>query len=282
MKEAQEQLRGANEKKAEMDALVAKLNGELAVLQAEFQKAMDEKEAAENEASRCARRLDLAQRLVNALGSESERWGTAIITLTEQLKVIVGDVLLASAFVSYVGPFNKAFRDRIINKDFMSFFVSNKIPMSPNSNVIKILTDEATIAQWNNCKLPADRVSIENGCILTSSERYPLMIDPQLQGITWIKKEKDQDLKVGRLNNMKRLLQTLEVSIASGQCVLIENMEESIDAVLASVYSRATIKRGRSLYLTLGDKEIALHPDFRLFLHTKLSNPHYPPEIQAE
>ena len=163
MKEAQEQLRDANEKKILVDALVAKLNEELAVLQAEFQKAMDEKEAAENEANRCARRLDLAQRLVNALGSESERWSTAIITLADQIKVVVGDVLLASAFVSYVGPFNKAFRDIIIQKEFMSFFVSNKIPMSPNSNPITILTDEATIAQWNNCKLPADKVSIENG-----------------------------------------------------------------------------------------------------------------------
>ena len=114
--EAQEQLRVASEKKAKIDALVAKLNGELAVLQAEFQKAMDEKEAAENEANRCARRLDLAQRLVNALGSESERWGTAIINLTDQLKVVVGDALLASAFVSYVGPFNKTFRDIIIHK----------------------------------------------------------------------------------------------------------------------------------------------------------------------
>ena len=32
----------------------------------------------------------------------------------------------------------------------------------------------------------------------------------------------------------------------------------------------------------MGDKELNLHPDFALFLHTKLSNPHYPPEIQAE
>jgi len=32
----------------------------------------------------------------------------------------------------------------------------------------------------------------------------------------------------------------------------------------------------------MGDKELNLHPDFQLFLHTKLSNPHYPPEIQAE
>merc|ERR1719230_1552914 len=32
----------------------------------------------------------------------------------------------------------------------------------------------------------------------------------------------------------------------------------------------------------LGDKEIVLHPNFKLFMQTKLSNPHYPPEIQAE
>ena len=61
VREAQEQLREANEKKTQMDALVEKLNGELAILQAEFQKAMDEKEAAEKEADRCERRLDLAK-----------------------------------------------------------------------------------------------------------------------------------------------------------------------------------------------------------------------------
>jgi len=32
----------------------------------------------------------------------------------------------------------------------------------------------------------------------------------------------------------------------------------------------------------MGDKELSLSPNFKLFLHTKLSNPHYPPEIQAE
>ena len=281
--EAQEQLRAANEKKAQMDALVEKLNKELAILEGEYNKAMAEKQAAEDEANRCASRLDLAQRLVNALGSESERWGNAIVTLTEKLKVVIGDVLLASAFVSYVGPFNKAFRDMIIKEKFIPFFQENNIPLSPDSNPINILTDEATVAEWNNCKLPADQVSIENGCILTSSERYSLMVDPQLQGITWIKeKEKDHDLKMGRLTNMKKLIQMLELSIEVGNPVLIENMEESIDAVLASVYGRAIIKRGRTIYMPLGDKEIPLNADFNLFLHTKLSNPHYPPEIQAE
>jgi hypothetical protein len=29
----------------------------------------------------------------------------------------------------------------------------------------------------------------------------------------------------------------------------------------------------------MGDKELSLHKDFKFYLHTKLGNPHYPPEI---
>ena len=50
--------------------------------------------------------------------------------------------------------------------------------MSANPNPLLVLTDEATIAGWNNFGLPPDRVSTENGAILTSSERYSLIIDP--------------------------------------------------------------------------------------------------------
>lgn len=58
-----------------------------------------------------------------------------------------------------------------------------------------MLADEAEIAQWNTQGLPSDSVSVENGSILTKSERYPLIIDPQLQGIGWIKtKEASNDL----------------------------------------------------------------------------------------
>lgn len=36
------------------------------------------------------------------------------------------------------------------------------------------------------------------------------------------------------------------------------------------------------MYVKLGDKDVEYNKNFKLFLHTKLSNPHYPPEIQAE
>ena len=144
----------------------------------EFQAAMDDKNNAVAEAERCERKLNLAQRLVGALGSEQERWSQSIIDLGEYLKVIIGDVLLASAFVSYVGPFNKQFRDIIVTDNFVKFFQANGIPMSPSANPLSVLSDEATVAGWNNCGLPPDRVSTENGSILTNSARYSLIIDP--------------------------------------------------------------------------------------------------------
>ena len=35
-------------------------------------------------------------------------------------------------------------------------------------------------------------------------------------------------------------------------------------------------------YIKMGDKEVEYHPEFRLILHTKLANPHYKPEMQAQ
>ena len=35
-------------------------------------------------------------------------------------------------------------------------------------------------------------------------------------------------------------------------------------------------------YIKIGDKECEYHQNFKLILHTKLANPHYQPEMQAQ
>jgi dynein heavy chain len=85
--------------------------------------------------------------------------------------------------------------------------------MSENSDPIKILTTDAICASWFTNGLPPDSVSVENGCILNNSERYSLIIDPQLQGITWIRKTYDpKGLKVTRLTNPK-MVKTIEFAV---------------------------------------------------------------------
>ena len=78
------------------------------------------------------------------------------------------------------------------------------------------------------------------------------------------------------------MVKILELAIEAGKPVLMENLMNSIDAVIQPVYARAIIKKGKSQYLKMGDKELNLHPKFKFYMHTKLSNPHYAPEIQAE
>ncbi len=36
------------------------------------------------------------------------------------------------------------------------------------------------------------------------------------------------------------------------------------------------------VWYRIGEEEVEFNPSFKLILHTKLSNPHYPPEVQAE
>lgn len=37
-----------------------------------------------------------------------------------------------------------------------------------------------------------------------------------------------------------------------------------------------------SRYILIGGKECAYNSNFKLILHTKLANPHFPPELQAQ
>ena len=273
------ELKEATEKLEIVQEKVRKLQEELDIVMAEKEKAERELNEAVTNETNCKNKLNLARRFIGALGSSSERWTVNIQEYNAQLEVMIGDILISSAFVSYCGPFPKKYREGI-KASFFEFIEANKIPKSEMAmDPLKILTNDAEKAKWNNQKLPADPVSIENATILTNSERWSLMIDPQLQGIKWIKeKEKDNGLTLLRMNN-KKLINIIGECIEDGKTVVLENLDEMIDATLSPIIGRNVFK---NKYYKLGNNQHEIHRNFRFIMHTKLSNPHYPPEIQAE
>ena len=288
LREAKEKLDKANEELAEVQGKVKDLQERLDKLTAEFNKADAEMKEAQETSSKGKMKLELAQRLTNALGSEGARWNLGIVDLDKKKDLLVGDTLLAAAFISYIGPFTKQFRTILMEDHWLPYLKTaakgQPIVMSEECNPLKTLANEAKIAGWNTEGLPSDPVSSENGTIVCNSSRWPLLIDPQLQGVAWIKAKEstpERNLQITRLGHAD-ILSKLENSIENGWSLLIENMDEKIDAVLTPVISRAIIKRGARTILKLGENEVEYNKDFRLFLHTKLSNPHYPPEVQAE
>lgn len=99
------------------------------------------------------------------------------------------------------------------------------------------------------------------------------------QGLKWIRRRFGQALLITNPNK-RDYLDVIEGAVKMGETVLLENVEETLDAVLDNVLSRTTVSKGRAI--KIGDKEVDLHPDFRLILLTKLANPHYKPEFQAQ
>jgi hypothetical protein len=51
---------------------------------------------------------------------------------------------------------------------------------------LSMLTNDGNNAKMISEGLPADRISIENGSIITNCKRWPLLIDPQTQGTIYI------------------------------------------------------------------------------------------------
>ncbi|KAG2392322.1 hypothetical protein C9374_012574 [Naegleria lovaniensis] len=77
------------------------------------------------------------------------------------------------------------------------------------------------------------------------------------------------------------MMKLLEVALKTGTPMLIEDILEDIDPALNDVIHQSIeIRSGRSL-IRLGDKLVDYHPNFKLFLTTKLSNPKYSPEIAS-
>ncbi|KAG8226803.1 hypothetical protein J437_LFUL002849 [Ladona fulva] len=281
LEQANAELAAAQEKLAIIKDKIKLLEEQLQKLTADFDKAAEEKIRCQQEADETYRTIDLANRLVNGLASENTRWAESIAGLRQQGSTLIGDILLAASFISYVGCFTKRYRNDLMEKCWLPFLknLQPHIPFTEGLDPLKLLTDDAKVAQWNNEGLPSDRMSTENATILTNSQRWPLMIDPQLQGIKWIKKKYGSNLQVIRFGQ-KGYLDVIEKCLANGSVILIENIGETIDAVLNPLLGRELIKKGSAI--RIGDKEMDFNPNFRLIFHTKLANPHYKPEIQAQ
>jgi dynein heavy chain, axonemal len=230
------------------------------------------------------RRLEAASRLIAGLGSEKERWGSEITELEAKKLRLVGDCLLTSSFLSYTGAFTFTYRHAMVYELWHDDVLQRKMPLTQPFRLETLLTSDVETAQWASEGLPGDELSIQNGILTVRANRWPLCIDPQMQAVSWIKAREGKTLdgKVKTFNDSDFLKQ-LELAIQYGFPFLFENLDEYIDPVIDPVLEKnflptATNKK----VIKLGDKEVEWDPNFRLYMTSKLSNPHYGPEVSGK
>ena len=86
-----------------------------------------------------------------------------------------------------MGPFTGSYRDKLVEK-WIQICHFEQVAISDKYSLVNTLGDAVEIRNWGLYSLPSDAVSIDNGILATKTTRWPLMIDPQNQANTWIKK----------------------------------------------------------------------------------------------
>jgi len=234
LKVVQEQLRGKQQALQKVRDTIHQLQSNYRASQRKLEDLTKQKETIEIQLGR-------AEKLVVGLADEAARWRETVKVLEVDLVNLVGNIILAAGYISYVGPFTSKYRADLL-KRCMKFAASKRIPYSPDFGVERVLGDPVLIREWSIQGLPADELSIENGIISTQAKRWPLLIDPQSQANKWIKQmEKDNNFQAIKLSNPK-FLQIVENGIRMGQPILLENIDETLDPSLEPVLTKNIVK----------------------------------------
>ena len=75
---------------------VRKLNEKVDALKEKLAAAEEQKRIVEEDAERCQNKLTAAEKLVKGLAGENKRWSENVVFLKDNIRSVIGDVLLAS------------------------------------------------------------------------------------------------------------------------------------------------------------------------------------------
>uniref|UniRef100_A0A5F9D024 Dynein axonemal heavy chain 3 n=1 Tax=Oryctolagus cuniculus TaxID=9986 RepID=A0A5F9D024_RABIT len=271
------QMQKLNQKRAELKLVEDRLQA----LNDDFEDKNNKKKNLEENIEICSQKLIRAEKLISGLGGEKNRWTEAARQLGIRYTNLTGDVLLSSGTVAYLGAFTVDYRAEC-QKQWLANCKDKVIPGSSDFSLSNTLGDPVKIRAWQIAGLPIDSFSIDNGIIVSNSRRWALMIDPQGQANKWIKNmEKANKLSVIKFSD-SNYVRTLENALQLGTPVLLENVGEELDAFIEPILLKATFKQQGVEYMRLGENIVEYSKDFKLYITTRLRNPHYLPEVAVK
>ena len=266
---------------------LAAVESKIAELEFNFNTAIAKQQELQAEVAQTEARLDRAARLIDGLSGEKSRWIELVAMYERQEKNVLGDVIIASGYVAYLGPYTSDYRNEITQL-WARELDKIEIPHSDDVSLSATCGNPVQIQQWNLQGLPSDTLSTENAIILAKGTRWPLIIDPQGQANAWIKTMEGKDNQSGRppLVTAKvsdpKYAQILEGAIRLGASCLLENVLEDLDPLLEPILLKQTYLEGSSVMMKLGENAIPYDSNFKLYMTTKLPNPHFAPETSVK
>lgn len=250
-------------------------------LQNDYENAIQRKKDLNSQIVQTKERLERAENLLELLSGERIRWISSVEKLQTDFNNLTGDILLSSGMIAYFGPFNQKYRELLL-KTWKEKCIELRIPCSSNFSLLSIV-EEVQIRDWTQMGLPNDLFSKQNAILSQKSNYWPLFIDPQGEANNWIRQmEKINGLKVMKEGDPD-MMRTLEAAVRVGIPCLIEDVsEKDVDPSLESLLLKQVFKQGGRTLIHLNDQDVDFNRNFKLYMTTRISNPHYSPEMQIK
>jgi dynein heavy chain 1 len=266
--------------KAEAKAIennIAHLEQSIATYKTEYAALISETQAIKSEMSKVQFKVDRSVKLLDSLSSERVRWEEGSKSFETQISTLVGDVLVAAAFLAYSGLYDQTFRKSMM-EDWLHQLHLSGIQFKPHNPMTEYLSTADERLGWHENSLPVDDLCTENAIILKRFNRYPLIIDPSGRVNEFLQKEsKERRLTVTSFLD-DSFTKQLESSLRFGNPILIQDAEH-LDPILNHVLNKEYQKTGGRVLIQLGKQQIDFSPAFKLYLSTRDPSATFAPDI---
>ncbi|EJT78073.1 dynein heavy chain [Gaeumannomyces tritici R3-111a-1] len=256
---------------------IANLEKSIATYKLEYAELVSETQAIKGEMTGVQSKVDRSVKLLDSLSSERVRWEEGSKSFETQISTLVGDVLVAAAFLAYSGLYDQMFRKSMM-EDWLHQLQLSGISIKQHNPVTEYLSTADERLGWQANSLPVDDLCTENAIILKRFNRYPLIIDPSGRVTEFLQKEsKERRLTVTSFLD-DSFTKQLESSLRFGNPILIQDAEH-LDPVLNHVLNKEYQKTGGRVLIQLGRQEIDFSPAFKLYLSTRDPSATFAPDI---
>ena len=266
--------------KAEAQAIENKINDlerSIATYKSEYAALISETQTIKTEMSKVESKVNRSVRLLESLSSERTRWEEGSKSFETQISTIVGDVLVAAAFLAYSGLYDQQYR-RAMTDDWLEHLTLSGLAFKAHNPVTEYLSNADERMGWQQHGLPVDDLCTENAIILRRFNRYPLIIDPSERAMDFLQNENTERRLTVTSFLDDSFTKQLESSLRFGNPLLIQDAEH-LDPVLNHVLNKEYQKTGGRVLVRLGKQEIDFSPAFKLYLSTRDPSAAFAPDI---
>ncbi|CAM9128550.1 unnamed protein product [Discosporangium mesarthrocarpum] len=273
----QEESAMSEKQKLEVEAQIVDMEESIARYKEEYAEAIREIEAVKAEMEAVKQKVTRAEALLCNLEQERDRWTVSSKSFTLQLESLIGDCLLAAAFITYVGVFDYRTRKTLVMtwRDLLS---SLNVPFRPQLSLSQYLSTAAQRLEWQGMGLPSDDLCLENAVVLERFSRFPLVVDPSGQATRFLL-NKYKNRKIATTSFLDAsFMKTLASAIRFGTPLLVQDVE-TVDPVLNPLLNRELQRTGGRTLIRLGSEDIDYSPDFVLVLVTRNPGARFTPDL---